>query len=198
MTTLKSLIFFCMHILVLANPMDAQPENESASTAHLSYFGESITHPGLKFGFEFILSGKNAHTKTNGKIVYRQLTISPNIGIYYHPRNHTGVFINSEIGYRIIRQKGLMAQISAGAGYQRTFLAAKTYKINEQGEIQRIYLAGSNQLMPCMNVTLGKVMKGGNRYIITYFGRIGAFLQYPYNSMWLPSLVLELGIAFRV
>jgi hypothetical protein len=184
--------------MIIIIPTNAQQANESLHTARVSYFGESITHPGLKFGMEFLLSGKNSHSKTNGKVVYRQLTLAPNLGIYYHPGNHTAVFLNAEIGFRIIRPKGFMTQISAGAGYQRTFLAAKTYQINQQGEAQRVYLAGSDRFMPCMNITAGKMMKGENSRIISYFGGIGAFLQYPFNNMWLPGLVLELGIAFRV
>jgi hypothetical protein len=193
----KSLIFFCAQFIVMGSPMNAKQANDSLCTAYVSYFGESITHPGLKLGMQFILSGKNPIIKPNAKTVYRQLTVRPNIGFYYHPGNHTGVFINTEIGFRIIRPRGFMGQISLGAGYQRTFLAAKTYELSEQDDFRRVVLAGSNQFMPSMNIALGKVMKGENRRIISYYAGIGGFLQYPYNGMWLPSLVLEMGIALR-
>lgn len=191
------MLYLCLLFLGVYYPLNAQQENEAVHTANISYFGNSITRPGLKLGFEFILTGKQAHKTLNGKAVYRQITFNPNLGFYHHPENHTGVFVNSEIGYRFIRPKGLLMQFSVGAGYLRTFLAAKTYEINSQGEIQRIKLAGSNQFMPCINLTIGKVMKGNNRLIVSYFGRVGTFLQYPYNSMWLPNLVLEAGIAMN-
>jgi hypothetical protein len=198
MTVEKSLICLCLLILLVLNPLKAQQENESLNTVNISYFGNSITRPGLKLGIEYVLTGKTAYIKSNGKSVFRQLTINPNIGFYYHPENHTGLFLNSEFGYRIIRPKGMLMQISVGAGYLRTFLAAKTYEINDRGEIQRIKLAGSNNFMPCMNLTVGKVPGGGGRFLFSYFGCVGTFLRYPYNSMWLPSLVLEVGVALHI
>ena len=101
-------------------------------------------------------------------------------------------------GFRIIYPKGFYWQFDAGAGYLRTFLAAPVYQVNDQGEAEQIILAGNNQFMPAAGFTLGKCFREKDKKIRSLFGRIGGFLQYPHNTMWLPSITVEIGTSVRI
>jgi hypothetical protein len=194
----SALSYILLPAFISFTPAGAQYRQETLNTLNVSYFGKSVTRPGIKVGTSYTYHGFKPRFHENGDSVTRQLVLLPNIGTYFHFENHYGLFVNAETGFRVVYPKGLFWQVEAGAGFLRTFLAGKVYEVNDQGEVSRIVLAGSNQFMPSAGITLGKNLAEREKLVSAFFGRIGGFLQYPYNTMWLPSITLELGITFNL
>ncbi|MGA9521884.1 MAG: hypothetical protein WBV82_10485 [Myxococcaceae bacterium] len=65
-----------------------------------------------------------------------------------HPRHSVGTFVSAELGYRHTFDSGFRAELLAGAGYLRTFLAAPVYAPGEDGRMTEFHDGGRSALMP--------------------------------------------------
>jgi hypothetical protein len=185
----KFTIMVCF-VLIVSHAV-AQNESPILHTLSICYFGKSATRPGLK------LSSTLVEKSMGSKRVKKNILIAPGIGAYYHHRNHTGVFINSELTYQVTYKNGFMWNVSVGAGYLRTFLAGRVYEVSADGEVSRLHFAGNNQFMPTAGIGFGKnLVKTAS--VTSIFFRFGGFLQYPFNSKWLPNITLEFGTTIRL
>ena len=193
----KPLLTFLLLITVIFHS-NGQSNGETLKKINIAYFGKSVTRPGIKIGTDICEFSIKPRIKDRGDTISRRFILSSNIGYYYHFRNHHGLFLNSELGFRIIYHGGFFMQFDIGAGYLRTFLAARTYEVNSNGEIQKIPFAGSNKFMPGTGIILGKEFTGQKNKLKSIYCRVGGFMQYPYNTMWLPDLTLELGTTIKI
>lgn len=155
----------------------------------ISYFGKSGLHPGLK-------ASGSIYSSNNINKNERQFNVSPELGFFYHKRNHTGVFIGGDVSFRVIYKKGFGWEVYGGVAYLRTFLAGKTYEVNDRGEVTRLYFAGNNQLMPITGIGVGKRTSRWQT-IERIYSRFGGYFQYPHNTKWLPNLNLEVGVSLK-
>ena len=193
----KPLLTFLLLMTVII-PSMGQSNGKELKEINIAYFGKSVTRPGIKIGTDLCEFSIRSRIKEKGDTVSRRFILSSNIGYYYHLRNHHGLFLNSELGFRIIYHGGFFIQFDIGAGYLRTFLASHTYEVNSIGEIQKIPFAGSNKFMPGTGIILGKDFTGQKNKLKRIYCRAGGFMQYPYNTMWLPDLTLELGTTIKM
>lgn len=153
---------------------------------NISYFGKEVTRPGIKVS-------KPVYAKTLGNSsVKKAITVSPSVGIYWHYRNHTGLFINSEISFSFLYKNNFMWDFFVGGGYLRTFLAGKVYTVSDNMEVKRKYMAGNNQFMPMVGIGFGKKHKKESS-LKKSFVKLGVFYQYPHNTMWLLNPIIEIG-----
>ena len=171
----------------------AQLQQEVFNTLNVSYFGKSVTRTGFKAGTILFSYNFKPHIRNNGNTILRQLGVPANMGFYFHPGNHFGWFLNTGFGYKTVLSKGFFWQFDVEAGYLRTFLTSSVYEVDDRGNINRVFLAGRNQFMPGIGFTCGKNLNEQNKRFNAIYGRAGGFLQYPYNTMWLPNLILEIG-----
>ena len=193
----KPLFTLLLFITISINSM-AQLNGEGLTKIDIAYFGKTVTRPGIKIGTDLREFRSKSHSKTIGDTISHSFILSSNIGYYCHFRNHHGLFLNSELGYRIMYQGGFYMQFDIGAGYLRTFLTSRTYEVNSKGEIRKIPFAGSNKFMPVTGIILGKELKGKKNKLERIYCRIGGYLQYPYNTMWLPDLTMEIGTTIYI
>ncbi|MEZ5059018.1 MAG: hypothetical protein R2879_18445 [Saprospiraceae bacterium] len=115
------------------------------------YFGEMISHPGIKVAAHFNLKSKEKTRKE--KKITKSIEWSPSIYGFYHRRYQTGFILMPEITAKRINQKGNFWNLTLGAGYLRTFIP-NTYSIDEKGEIEKV-LAGQNQFVMSLSAGFG-------------------------------------------
>lgn len=123
----------------------------------VSWFGETITHPGIKLGVTYQLkSYEKSKEKKNGnkKNITKTFDLSPCIGAFYHKNYQTGVFVMPEISYSRKNAKGNYKAIGAGAGYMKTFIH-NVYEMKGDGDIKKTH-AGSNYFVTNYFITFGK------------------------------------------
>ncbi|MBN1119324.1 MAG: hypothetical protein JXA77_19090 [Bacteroidales bacterium] len=177
----------------------AQKEINSASLK-ISYFGEMITHPGLKCGIEYSLLTRNISKETKRKTKEKkcEIIIGSNLGAYTHFKYNTGVFLNGEIGYRTTRSTGNIFDFMFGAGYLRTFLNSETFEIGENAEVNKVFLAGNNSFMPSVSFGFGRDISQKSEVFDSWYLKPIIFLQTQHNSGILPHLALEAGLNFQL
>jgi hypothetical protein len=158
----------------------------------ISYFAEYFTHYGVKIGTEYPLWTKEkVKVKNNSKEVPKQklLFVAGNIGCYIHRRNHVGLFINSELGYRKNRNRGLKYEVLLGVGYLHTFLQGDTY-------IDHVPLAGQSNLMASLAFGMGYDFHYHYQKSFSIFIKPGFFVQYPFGTAVAMRPTVDFGIYY--
>ncbi len=166
---------------------------------NISYFGETITHPGLKIGMESALSQKSREKiKRTGKTFTKRklLFLATSLGGYHQHRFHTGIFINGEIGYRVTKKKGIKTELLVGLGYLRTFVDGDTYGVDDSGNIHRQRHEGQSGVMPSIAFGVGKDLRFTEQGAWSWHIRPSLYFQVPYNHTYLPHFILETGMTF--
>jgi len=149
-----------------------------------AYFGEWIFHPGLEAGLEYRLSAKDRGRTRGGSVLF-----ASNLASYVHVRNHTGLRLDAELGYRYTFRSGFFADGFVGAGYLHTFLGAPVYTVSDDGKVERVADWGRPAFMPLASLGCGLQLGEWAPFL-----RLESFGQYPYNRHVLPHFALLLGL----
>ena len=155
-----------------------------------SYFGEYIGHPGFKAGINVPLSGRHQPGKRHSLLLG-----GGNLGAYYHKGNHTGIFLEGELGYRFVTKGGFKLETFLSAGYHRSFIDGPVFTVNASDEVTQKQLAGQNTMSVSWLFGLGKQFKNSP------FGwhlRPGFMIRTPHNSSVLPHFFIETGITYTL
>lgn len=173
--------------------------NSKIQGISISYFGEYLTHYGIKIGTEYSLKITNkTKIKRNSKEIPKRKEhfITGNIGSYVHKRNHVGLFINSEIGYRRTRNKGFKYEFLIGVGYLHTFLQGDTYTVSDDGAVDKVNLAGQSNLMIPISCGLGYDFNYHYKKPFSLSLKSGFFIQYPYSHAIVIRPTIDLGLFY--
>ena len=152
----------------------------------IAYFGDFITHPGLMIGTQFELRKTQRH----------QMYYTLNTGIYTHRKNHNAFMLSSEIASRISTKRGLFGELLMGGGYMHTWPQGDVYIREDTGEVKKTIGWGHPHLMVSSSMGIGWESPEDNSR--TYFLRMVAFGEYPYNGILLPHLGLHAGVVFKL
>jgi hypothetical protein len=158
----------------------------------LSYYGESITHYGLRGGYESVFRTKSTDRKMG--TVTKNLLYSGNIALYRHPHNHIGIILSPELEWRRNARKGRFIEVALAPSLFRYFYEGKTFEINESGNLERVKLAGRTTFLPTLSFGFGRDMSVNRNMPISWYSRINAMRQFPYNASSLTRVSIELGI----
>ena len=122
-------------LVLLVCALTATPESSNAQAPKqpvltVSYFGEFIGHPGFKAGINVPLAGRHKPGKRHSLLLG-----GGNVGAYYHKGNHTGLFVEGELGYRFVTRGGFKLETFLSAGYHRSFIDGPVYSVNAANEV---------------------------------------------------------------
>jgi len=175
--------------------------NDSSSrhiNLKLAYIS-SLIYPGITTGIEFPLYHINEKVLKNQKIV-RYFTkgrfVSGNLNWYHHPDFHDNLYLTAEWVMRRTKFSGFISEFSAGAGFSRTFLGGTTYKVDENGNISVIKLAGYNYALITIGGGFGYDFSMKKQLPLSAFAKMNLITMFPYNSTIYFRPVLELGIRY--
>jgi len=122
-------------------PLKISVLDESISFPNF-WFTNYSYNPSLMVGTERILKTKKNH----------DWHLTGNLGFYYHKDWQTGIFVNSEIGYRY-HIKRFSISPKFGLGYVHTFSPKPSYRF-EDGIYTRVKDFGNATLMPSLSIEL--------------------------------------------
>ena len=145
-------LLFCLTTTTMLYSQNIKPKYLS-----VSYFGETITHPGVKLGATYeIYTWQKLKMKRNEtkKVTQKYIYISPSVGFFYHKDYQLGIFILPEFSYSRKNVKGNYFSFGIGTGYMET-LVPNVYDLNPSGEIEKIQ-AGYNYLLTNCSINFGK------------------------------------------
>jgi hypothetical protein len=181
----------------------AQSVSTNDSTAcnfniKLSYIS-SIIYPGISTGIEFPLHNYYVQILKRQEYI-KSFTkgrfISGNINWYHHPYFHDNLYLTAEWVMRRTKNTGFISEFSAGPGYSRTFLGGTTYKVDDNGNISIIRLAGYNYALITVGGGFGYDFSMKKQLPFSVFAKMNLISMFPYNSTIYFRAVLEVGVRY--
>lgn len=204
---MKKIVVCCIYFIALQNYAQFTSENEKViDSTHsfleitefkLGYFGNSLWNPGLSSGAEYLIREKVRikERKRGNKTISNQLLLNGNLGFYWDPRSHVGVFTNYGITWRRTNNKGKQISVEFNPlGYERSFLP-ETYEV-KNGEVDKVFLPGRSYYAPSLSLGFGRLRKG-KKLTASYFN-INFKLLTPYNTGSLPQISFNYGYRFKL
>ncbi len=172
-----------------------------SATYTFSYFGNNLVNPGIKSSVNFTLTEKTTDkTKTGrtgksiNKSITKQLLAGANIGFFWQPESHIGVFNFYELTYRRIKQSNnSFYQFGAGPGIYRSFYP-ETFEVDNNGNVTKTPLGGRTYFAPVVTFGSGKFKKAGFLNALTFTTNL--MFLFDYNSGVVPLLNLEIDFCF--
>ena len=186
-------ILLVIALLAFASGLRAQ------SAISLAYFGETITHPGLKVGVSFPLYQWEKHkTLRNGreKLLDKRIDLSPQLGFYYHQDYQTGLFVLPELSYIRQNAKGNYTALGIGAGYMHTRVP-RVYDFDTSGEIEQIG-AGYHYFISNYFATFGKDLSVNKGIPLSIYAKPQLMHALPNAGKGIWYFALELGFSVKM
>jgi hypothetical protein len=154
----------------------------------ISYFGETVTHPGLTIGIEYAIVDKG----------WYRLAFSAQVGGYYHRRNHVGAFIDAGLVNRFTSSFGLFGDAALGVGYLHTWVDGATYSRQTDGNVGRVAGYGLPHLKVTGDFRAGYDLSGLSGFPGGVFMGLSIFGEYPFNGFFLPHAALQTGLLLKL
>lgn len=164
-----------------------------AQNIRLAYFGETVTHYGMRGGMEYNLRSVE-NSRSDGRIVTNDLYVGLTLTIYRHPHNHVGLIVAPELGWRRTGKRGGILQAAISPGLIRTFYEGTTWQTDGNGGFKRIPLAGQWGFLPGISAGFGHRLGKAPDAPYSWFCNLHYLRQYPYNHAYLHRMALEVGI----
>ena len=176
---MKKAILSSILILGISWHIDAQ----SLLSGGIGYFGETGVYPGLVLELE-----KETYQSDQFSTPFRI-----NLGYYSHSRNHAAFFMDFHYGLRRTLNSGIMLESSVGIGVMLSYYSEEVYEISEAGYFTEASRLANPDFMPSITLGIGYDFSNDRQYRRMAWMRPKMFWQYPYNSLALPHLSLQIG-----
>lgn len=187
------------HLIVMLLTLGMLTLNaQDATSLSISYFGEGITHPGLKIGLNFPFhTWEKTKTKGSGveKLFYKSFSVQPSLGFYFHQDYQTGLFVLPQLAYSRRNAKGNYASFGLGVGYLRTFIP-RVYAL-ENNELEKVS-GGYNYLLSNYFITLGKDLSAKEKLPLELFIQPQVMHAAPNTEPIIWYFALELGMKLKL
>jgi hypothetical protein len=159
----------------------------------------SLIYPGISTGIEIpirMVKKSGFRNQSNRKSVTKDRFIAGNLNWYHHPGFHNNLYLTTEWAMQRTGYKGFTSEFSSGIGYNRTFLAGTTYRVNDNGNISIIKLAGYNYVVITIGGGIGYDFSKKQQLPLLTFAKMNLIAMFPYNNTIYPRPVLELGVRY--
>lgn len=148
------------------------------------YFGQNLTYPGVVLEFEM----EHSYSER------ASLPIRFDLGAYVHPRYHTGLFLDANVGFRQYFRSGLFVEEGIGAGILQSWLHSdQVYEVDDSGAVSVTSRTNPPDFMPSLILGLGVDLTkdSGKRNLIWLRPKV--FWQVPYKNSSTYNFAVQLG-----
>lgn len=161
----------------------------------ISYYGNFVTHPGVKVGFDWnlFLVEKTKQKKTTTRTIRNLYLISPSVAFYSQKGSHLGLVVMADFAWRHYTKKLFFTETSLGLGYFRKFNSGETWVENEDGSVSNIGNTSRGYFTPSVSFAFGKQFRLKSDQSIEVFTKVNTNLLMDYNTSVVPEFSLELG-----
>ena len=186
-------------LLLFTLVLTVKAQKGRSASLSIAYFGEMLTHPGVKIGLNYNLLGwtKNKRTRRGQeRSVDKNLLLQPSLGIFYHERYQAGLMVLPEWSLLRQNERGGHFSVGAGVGYLRTFIP-NTYEVSASGEISKV-TAGHDYLLTSYFISFGKDFSVQKDLPFGYFIKPQFLYAAPNFPKGVGYFALELGLQFKL
>jgi len=157
-----------------------------------AYFGESITHYGIKVAFDKSFTTWEK-SKQSGVGIKKEFLYGGSFAAFRHPHQLVGLIVSPEITWRRINKRGGLFDVAFAPAYFRYFYEGQTYEYNGT-EFHKIPLAGRSAFLPTISIGGGRDISVNREIPFMWYYRVNVMRQYPYNASSLMRFALEVGV----
>ena len=176
-------------------PLVAQDYSIPKLQTSVGYFGEFITHPGVKLGMSYTIKQKSKNKKS-GKVINKGWLTGANITFYRHKFNHKALMLTGFIGRQRIGNTGFLMQLNFETGYMASFLDGEVYEWNgntiEKGK------KGSSHAIFGFNGSIGWDFGKRTSLPATFAIVPHLYFQAPFNTTVLLRTALAIQITYKL
>ncbi|QZE12720.1 hypothetical protein K4L44_08970 [Halosquirtibacter laminarini] len=167
----------------------------SFNTSSLKGYG---MHIGLEYPFRKVEVTK-IKKSSKQKQILKNNYITGNVSFYNQNNYHTNLYMTVGYTKRRIGHKGFFQEFSIETGYSRTFLAGKTYSVDNTGVITEVSNPGYNYFLLNIGGGLGYDFSKRKPSIpLSVFVELNVNLLTPYSSKSMYKPTLEIGVIYRL
>jgi len=153
------------------------------------YFGHTLTHPGivLEFELEKMFSEKAS------------MPLRLDAGFYSHPRNHYGLFVDLNFGFRRYFKSGLFLEESIGIGVLEAIINSDgVYSVDDNGNVSEASRFNPPDLVPSITLGIGyNLTKNSGRQNLVWF-RPKIYWQYPHKTSSTFNPAIQVGFTHTI
>ena len=191
-------VFLSFTLTCFSQSEDLASRNKVSSDISIAY-NSSLIYPGLRLGIELpmytVILTKYSNTN-NVATLLKDRFLSVKSGWYHHTDFHDNLYFTAEWLMRKTRKSGYFTEFSSGLGYSRTFLGGTTYRVENNGDVNKIKSAGYNYAMILAGVGLGFNFSQYKKIPLSVFYKFNMLTMFPYNSTIYFRPVMELGLIY--
>jgi hypothetical protein len=159
-------------------------DNRNLIPVNISYFGETLVHPGIEAGYE--------------NSFYKGFNYTISIGTYLHQRHQRGFFLNGGINWRYTFPIGYSMELGVGLGYLHTWQhGGETYTVDNDSNVSEKTVYGHPSFMPTIKLgLLGWDLRKKTDIPMRINIDAIVFGQLPYNNYFMPHFALKAGATY--
>jgi hypothetical protein len=189
-------LFYCTFCQAQCDSINGLP----ARRINLKFsYNSSVIYPGMSTGIEFPVNNVNVQVYKNQKparCIRKGKYVSANLNWYHHPDFHDNLYLTAEWVIRRTRFTGFISEFSAGPGFSRTFLGGTTYKVDDNGNVSIVKMAGYNYALVTIGGGFGYDFSLVKRLPFSAVAKMNIISMFPYNSTIYFRPVIEFGIRY--
>jgi hypothetical protein len=183
--------FVC--VLFLNLPMSAQHYEIPRYQLSLSFFGELLSHPGVRLGFTTPIA-QRIKEKDNSKIINKGWVVGGYLTYYKHPRNHKGLMLTGSIGRQRIGNSGFQSSLNLEAGYMLSILDGEVFEWDGEKIVEGN--KGSSHLVFGLNGGIGWNFDKKTSLPVSFMIQPHLYFQAPYNTFIAPRVALDTKLSY--
>jgi len=154
-------------------------------------YNSSLIYSGIRLGVEFPVKSREKKDYVN------DLFITANLSGYHHPGFHDNLYATTGLLMRKTRPDGFFTEFSPEAGYSRTFLGGKTYRVDLNGVVTKVPLAGYNYALISVGEGLGYDFSRTKSIPVLGYFKFNLLAMFPYNSSIYLRPAMEIGFIYK-
>jgi len=189
----RFLIAFSLALMSLSS-LHAQDYEIPKYQISISFFGEMITHSGIRLGFTTPISQKLQET-ANASSANRAWVVGGYLTYYRHSRNHRALMATASLGRQHIGANGFQMEIHAEAGYMLSILDGEAFEWNGTEMVESN--KGSSHFVMGFNGGAGWNFAKKLEVPISFMLHPHLYIQAPYNSLFVPRIALEAKLTYQ-
>ena len=189
-------VIFSMLLFFSMNSLSAQTFELPKFQISLSYFGEMMTHGGIRLGITTPIS-QTIKDKGEEAFINKGWLVGGYVTYYKHPRNHKGLMFTGAIGRQRIGKNGFQTSLNIEAGYMLSILDGETYEWNSS-EIVEADSRGSSHVVFGLNGGFGWNFGKKTDLPLSFMIQPHFYFQAPYNTIIVPRVALETKLTYKL
>ena len=193
------MLFACSFVIrqVAAQSVDSTSLPVFTSASFLYDFPQSFgatTGITLPLNYSHIFINKKGKEKQK----FRELLTRSEAGFYRYRFNNTSFFFQQSIGFRYQHKTQYFFEWMLTAGLLRTFYDGTVYKVSDDGAVSTLKNFGRLYAVTGMSVAFGFDLEKSSKPLpFSISLQPSLWIQYPYNSYFLPHISTRLSINYH-